>query len=172
MAGWVNGAEAVDPDEVCERLTGLHEQLVAGSADAEDQLADIDRSDAGALRHAGLVHAALAAAVDAVECARDAQQRVAARAAPTQPTVDQEEAVALPVSDTISIVIYPLAARNLLEVSHDHPNAVRAAGGKDRAVKIETSEKKASKGRRKKKNFHGGRRKVARFAGISEGAII
>jgi hypothetical protein len=66
VAGWLGNADPEDPDAVRERLTGLHEQLMAGTADAAEQLADVDRSEAAAARHAALVHAALVAACDAV----------------------------------------------------------------------------------------------------------
>ena len=66
VADWTSDPDAVDPDQIQERLAGLHEQLSSGAADAAEQLADVDRGDAGALRHAGLVHAALVAACDAV----------------------------------------------------------------------------------------------------------
>jgi hypothetical protein len=65
IAGWLGSAGAVDPDEVRERLTELRERLIAGATDAEEHLADVDRSEPAAVRDAGLVHAALVAACDA-----------------------------------------------------------------------------------------------------------
>lgn len=125
VADWTSDPDAVDPDLIQERLTGLHEQLASGAADAEEQLADVDRSDAGALRHAGLVHAALAAAVDAVERAREAQQR-AAMPAPRLPEARLEPVVAAPASSGSAVTIDPLAARNPLEVVSTHGEEVNA----------------------------------------------
>ena len=78
--------------------------------DAAEQHADVDRSDAAALRQAGLVYAALEGAVEAVVRARDAQQRAAAEmVAPVLPTV----------------TILPLAVRNAIRVEVDRAAELR-----------------------------------------------
>lgn len=125
VAGWTSDPDAVDPDQIQERLAGLHEQLASGAADAAEQLADVDRSDAGALRHAGLVHAALSAAVDAVERARDAQQGAAAPA-PRLPEARLEPVVVTSASSGSAVTIDPLAGRNPLEVVSFHAEDVNA----------------------------------------------
>ena len=125
VAGWMGDPDSVDPDQIQERLAGLHEELASGAADAAEQLADVDRSDAGALRHAGLVHAALSAAVEAVERARDAQQG-AATPAPRLPEARLEPVVAASVSSGFAVTIDPLAARNPLEVVSPHAEEVNA----------------------------------------------
>jgi hypothetical protein len=150
VAGWVGGAEAVDPDEVCERLTGLHEQLVAGTADAEEQLADVDRSDAGAVRHAGLVHAALAAAVDAVERARDALQGAAAPA-PRLPEVPREPVMAASASPAPAVTIELLATRNPLEVVSPHAEEVNAEAVSVAVPEATKPTTTVPKGRRKRR---------------------
>jgi hypothetical protein len=61
---WVGAVDA-EPSEVKERLDELHEQIVAGVTDAEEQLSDTDASDPGAAKHAGLTLAALVATRDA-----------------------------------------------------------------------------------------------------------
>jgi len=110
VAGWTSGDGTADSEVVLERLTELHEHLLVGVTDAAEQQADVDRSDAAALRHAGLVHAALEGAVEAVVRARHAQQRAASESvAPAAPAV----------------TIPPLAARNPLGVEVGHADEVR-----------------------------------------------
>ena len=72
LAAWLDPASGADAEVVAERLAILHEQLSAGASDAAEQVADVDSGDAAAVRQARLVHAALAAALDAVERAREA----------------------------------------------------------------------------------------------------
>ncbi len=64
VAEWQGAAEA-DPDETRERLDELREQIVAGVADAEEQVADVDSSEPAAVKQAGLTLAALVATRDA-----------------------------------------------------------------------------------------------------------
>lgn len=150
LAGWVSDPDGVDPDHIQERLAGLHEQLASGAADAAEQLADVDRSDAGAVRHAGLVHAALAAAVDAVERARDAQQG-ATTPAPRLPAPPPEPVLAAPASSGPAVTIDPLAVRNPIEVVSPHAEEVSAEVFPAAAIEEITPMPAVSKGRRKRK---------------------
>jgi len=61
---WLDAADA-EPSEVKDRLDELREQIVAGVAHAEEQLADVDTSEPGAVKHAGATLAALVATRDA-----------------------------------------------------------------------------------------------------------
>ena len=74
LASWRDGDRPAAPEEVAERLTTMHEQLVAGASAAAEQLGDLDGDEPGAVRHATLVHAALEAAVEAVVQAQGVQQ--------------------------------------------------------------------------------------------------
>ncbi|WP_424814845.1 hypothetical protein [Roseococcus sp. YIM B11640] len=64
ITGWENelGGEF---EPIRERVQDLHEALVAGAVDAEEQLSDVDRSDAGALRQAEATAVALTTCSDA-----------------------------------------------------------------------------------------------------------
>ncbi|WP_149538811.1 hypothetical protein [Siccirubricoccus phaeus] len=77
VAGWLSDTSPDDRTEVRERLGELRDELAAGVDEAEEQLADIDRSEPAAARHAGLVHAALVASRDAVERALAALEETA-----------------------------------------------------------------------------------------------
>jgi hypothetical protein len=133
IAAWRDGPGAAAPDEVSERLTLLHEQLVAGVEAAAEQVSDVDRSDSAALRHAGLVHAALVAAAGAFEHAIQAppsrpqpEPVVAARAFAA--AMDAARPPALLIADAVTIP--PLATRNPQGVDHSYPAEVRAETAK------------------------------------------
>jgi hypothetical protein len=64
VAEWLGHPEA-EPSEVKEQLDELREQIIAGVADAEEQLSDIDASEPGAVKLAGATLAALIATRDA-----------------------------------------------------------------------------------------------------------
>jgi len=121
VAGWLDPASGADPDEVAERLAVLHEQLAAGTSDAAEQLADVDSSDGAAVRQAGLVHAALVAALNAVERAREAQREVSAAA----PVVVTKPAPAVPMTKPTAVTIAPLAEVEPQALHHDHPEELR-----------------------------------------------
>ncbi|MDB5414021.1 MAG: hypothetical protein JWR10_2356 [Rubritepida sp.] len=61
---WSTAPEA-DPTEVKERLDELREQIAVGVADAEEQVSDVDRSEAAAVKQADVTLAALVATHDA-----------------------------------------------------------------------------------------------------------
>jgi hypothetical protein len=63
-AEWLAEPEC-DPLEIRDRLDELREQLAAGVGHAEEQVADIDASEAGAVKQAGAMLAALVATRDA-----------------------------------------------------------------------------------------------------------
>jgi hypothetical protein len=133
VSGWRDGPGAVAPDEVWERLTLLHEQLIAGVEAAAEQVSDVDRSDSAALRHAGLVHAALVAAAGAVEQALQAPRgarepvlAVVARASAANTDATPQPAHTL--ADAVTVL--PLAARNPQGVDHADPAEVRAEAAK------------------------------------------
>jgi hypothetical protein len=73
LASWRDGDRPAAPDEVAERLATMHEQLAAGASAAAEQLGDLDGDEPAAVRHATLVHASLAAAVEAVMQAQRVQ---------------------------------------------------------------------------------------------------
>lgn len=81
VAGWLGDVGPGGPTGVRERLGELRDQLSAGVSEAEEQLADVDRSEPAAVRHAGQVHAALVASRDAVERALAALETAAPAAA-------------------------------------------------------------------------------------------
>jgi hypothetical protein len=161
VADWLGGERPAAPDEVAERLSAMHEQLMAGASDAAEQLSDIDRSDAAALRHAGLVHAALEAAVRAVEAAQDAARQstlaepagltspppaaVPARVVPSEPRPAAETTLAEPVT------IPPLAARNPQGVDLSHPAELRAESEASVPITTPKAAGRASKKRASKK---------------------
>ena len=62
--------EAVEPEDLDERLDVLRENLTAGLASAEDQAGDVDASDPAAVRQSKNSVAALRAVVDVVNVAR------------------------------------------------------------------------------------------------------
>ncbi|WP_421993143.1 hypothetical protein [Roseococcus sp.] len=64
VAGW-NDAPEADPVQVKEWIEEILETLQTGVADAEEQVSDIDRSDAGAIKQANGTLAALTATRDA-----------------------------------------------------------------------------------------------------------
>jgi len=137
VAGWTSPDSAADAEVVLERLTELHEHLLVGVTDAAEQHADVDRSDAAALRHAGLVHAALEGAAEAVLRARDAQQRASAAAPePVMPAV----------------TIPPLAPRNPLRVEVEHAVEVRAESAAASPPTTPSAPKPAAKRGRPKTN--------------------
>jgi tryptophanase len=55
------------PSEVRERLDELREQIIAGVADAEEQLSYVDASEAVAVKQAQLTLAGLVATKDAID---------------------------------------------------------------------------------------------------------
>jgi hypothetical protein len=136
VSAWCDGPTAAAPDEVSERLTLLHEQLIAGVEAAAEQVSDVDRSDSAALRHAGLVHAALVAAAGAVEHALQAprsrsQPEPAVAARPTAPIAATVEPTRPPVPLLAgAVTIPPLVARNPQGVDHSYPAEVRAETAK------------------------------------------
>ena len=69
VAEWLGAADA-DPAEVKARLDELHEQLISGVTDAEEQVSYVDPDEAAAVKQAGVTLAALVATRDAVEKAR------------------------------------------------------------------------------------------------------
>ena len=64
VAEWQAMPEA-DPYDIKERLGEMHEQLVQGVADAEEQVSDTDAADAPAVTQAAITLAALVATRDA-----------------------------------------------------------------------------------------------------------
>jgi hypothetical protein len=59
----------VDLTEIRERLDELREQLASGVGHAEEQVADLDASEPGAMKQAGAMLAALVATRDAASAA-------------------------------------------------------------------------------------------------------
>jgi len=117
VAGWLSPDGTADVEVVLERLAALHENLLVGVTDAAEQHADVDRSDAAALRHAGLVHAALEGAVEAVGRARDAQQRAAAEmVAPMLPAVPIPS---LAMGNAIRVVVERVVEKRTENISMD-----------------------------------------------------
>ena len=121
VAGWLDPTSGADAEVVAERLAVLHEQLSAGASDAAEQVADVDSSDGAAVRQAGLVHAALVAALHAVERAREAQREVSAPAT----EVMAKPAPAAPMTKPTAVTIAPLAERNPQALHHNHPEELR-----------------------------------------------
>ena len=68
---WLGEADA-DPADVRIRLDELHEQLVSGVVDAEEQVSYVDPDEAVAVKQAGVTLSALVATRDAVARARGA----------------------------------------------------------------------------------------------------
>ena len=66
VAEWLREPEA-DPSDAKAWLDELREQIVAGVADAEEQVTYVDPGEAAAAKQAGLTLAALQASRDAVE---------------------------------------------------------------------------------------------------------
>jgi hypothetical protein len=64
VAEWQAMPQA-DPYEIKERLGEMHELLVQGVADAEEQVSDTDPADAPAVKQAAITLAALVATRDA-----------------------------------------------------------------------------------------------------------
>lgn len=121
LAGWLDPAGGVDAEVVAERLAVLHEQLSVGASDAAEQVADVDSSDSAAMRQAGLVHAALVAALHAVERARDAQRDVAGAAT----EMVAKPAPPAPMTLPAAVTIVPLAERNPQALQPPHPAELR-----------------------------------------------
>jgi hypothetical protein len=67
VAEWRAATPPEEEAELAEQLEELREQLAAGVAAAEEVVADVDQSDAGAVKQAGQMLAALAATRDAAE---------------------------------------------------------------------------------------------------------
>lgn len=132
VSAWRDAPGAIASDEVSERLALLHEQLVAGVEAAAEQVSDVDRSDGAALRHAGLVHAALVAAAAAVEHALHAprnrsQAEAVVPARPTTPIAAAVDAARPPeLRLAHAVTIPPLATQNPQGVDHSYPAEVRA----------------------------------------------
>jgi hypothetical protein len=121
LAGWLDPAGGVDAEVVAERLAVLHEQLSVGASDAAEQVADVDSSDSAAMRQAGLVHAALVAALHAVERARDTQRDVAGAAT----EMVAKPAPPAPMTLPAAVTIVPLAERNPQALQPTHPEELR-----------------------------------------------
>lgn len=66
VAGWLREPD-VDPLTAKSWLEEMREQIVAGVADAEEQVSYVDPDDAAAAKQAGLTLAALQASRDAVD---------------------------------------------------------------------------------------------------------
>ncbi len=64
ISEWMREPEA-DPVQIKERVDDLRERVTAGVADAEEQVADVDRSEAAAVKQADATLAALVATRDA-----------------------------------------------------------------------------------------------------------
>jgi len=137
VAGWVSPDGTADVEVVLERLTALHESLLVGVTDAAEQHADVDRSDAAALRQAGLVYAALEGAVEAVVRARDAQQRAPAEIV----------APVLPAG-----TIPPLTVRNAIRVDVEPAAEVRTGKTPIAVLPVPASPKADMKKRKPKSN--------------------
>jgi hypothetical protein len=71
-AGWLEGADDAMRQDIRERLGEMHDELAAGVDAAQDQVEDLDRSDAAGLKQAGRSLAALEAARDALAAAQRA----------------------------------------------------------------------------------------------------
>jgi hypothetical protein len=65
VAEWRQAAAGEDGADIKDQLDELREQLVAGVAAAEEAVSDVDASDAGAVKQAGHLLAALVATRDA-----------------------------------------------------------------------------------------------------------
>jgi hypothetical protein len=65
VAEWRAAAAAEEETDLAEQLAELREQLAEGVAAAEEALSDADQSDAGAVKQANQVLAALVATRDA-----------------------------------------------------------------------------------------------------------
>jgi hypothetical protein len=156
VAGWLDGASAVPPDEVAERLVVLHENLTAGAEAAAEQLADIDRGDNGALRHAGLVHAALLAAVQAIEAAQRPAKAAPDPIVATPPTPPAPVVAAMmtPVGDPSAsgdaVTIPPLATWNPQGVDHSYTAELRAEVQEPTPVSVTPAATTTRKPRRRK----------------------
>ncbi len=72
VAEWRQGAVGEEQADIDEQLDELCEQLTAGVAAAEEAVSDVDASDAGAVKQARHMLAALAATRDAAQEARAA----------------------------------------------------------------------------------------------------
>ena len=121
LAAWLDPASGADAEVVAERLAILHEQLSAGASDAAEQVADVDSGDAAAVRQARLVRAALVAALDAVERAREVQREVSAAAT----EVVAKPAPAVPMTKPTAVTIAPLAEVEPQALHHNHPEELR-----------------------------------------------
>jgi len=144
VADWRHDASTVEPAEVSERLTELHEQLSAGAEAAAEQVSDIDRSDSAALRHANLVHAALVAAVRAVESAVEPVAGVAVGEAPPAPRAvlpEVSEAGTPAEQPARAVTIDPLAERNPKGVDPSYPAELRRGAGREKVASGVMAEK-------------------------------
>jgi hypothetical protein len=156
VASWLGGASAIPPDEVAERLTVLHENLTAGVEAAAEQLADIDRGDNGALRHAGLVHAALMAAVQAIEAAQRPTRSAPEPIIVTPPTLPAPvvATMATPVEEASAsgdaVTIPPLATWNPRGVDHPYAAELRADVQEPTPVSVAPAATTARTSRRRK----------------------
>ncbi|MFZ4410847.1 MAG: hypothetical protein ACOYOH_26120 [Paracraurococcus sp.] len=121
VAGWLDPTSGADPEVVAERLAALHEQLAAGTSDAAEQLADVDSSDGSAVRQAGLVHAALVAALKAVERAREAQRDVSSAAF----VAVSKPAPPVPMTKPTAVTIAPLVEAKPQALHHDDTEELR-----------------------------------------------
>jgi hypothetical protein len=65
VAEWLHAPDA-EPDEVKSQIDELREQIAAGVGDAQEQLADVDTSEAAAVKQAQATLASLIATRDAM----------------------------------------------------------------------------------------------------------
>lgn len=70
LGEWRDATPAGDEAELAEQIEALREHLAEGVAAAEEAVSDVDQSDAGAVKQAHQVLAALAATRDAASGAR------------------------------------------------------------------------------------------------------
>jgi hypothetical protein len=157
LTGWKGEACGEEPQDLAERLGLLQEQLRAGMEAAAEQLADVDRSDASAVRHAGLVHAALAAALGAVVEAMDGSGGEAAPAVEASPDGREDppmSGLATEGGAGDAVTIPPLAGWNLLAVDGGHPEQLRSGGGASgaKATRAQATMPKATKRRSRGRN--------------------
>jgi hypothetical protein len=149
VTDWRSDASTVEPAEVSERLTELREQLCTGAEAAAEQVSDIDRSDSVALRHANLVHAALVAAVRAVESALEPSAGMAGGEA--------SEAPRPVLAPARPVTIDPLAERTPQGLDLSHPEELRQGAGRQHAPGASTEKTKHA---REKRNTHADRKEI------------
>jgi hypothetical protein len=162
VTDWRSDASTVEPADLSERLTELREQLCNGAEAAAEQVSDIDRSDSVALRHANLVHAALLAAVRAIESALEPSAGMAggeASAALRVAVAEVSEAPRPVVAPARPVTIDPLAERTPQGLDLSHPEELRRGAGRQHALGASTEKAKRA---RERHNTRADRKEILR----------